>query len=243
MSIRWNEIHGIVFDAVGTLIEPSPSVAVVYAQAAARQGIQVELSDVKVRFHRYFRNDEIDDLRGPLATDEMLERRRWRRIVANVLPDLPDGDRGFEELWQHFGDPESWRLFADVAPTINALEAAGVPVRIASNFDQRLRAVVAGFPELEGRVEPLVISSEVGFRKPHETFYLAACASLRLSPDQVLYVGDDPENDVRGPRRAGLWGLLLDRESRCPDDLPFLPNLHAFTELFLGSGLATIMRS
>lgn len=238
MSICWTGIHGIVFDAVGTLIEPSPSVAEVYAQAASRQGIHVEPRDVKERFHRYFRNDEVDDLRGPLATDEVLERRRWRRIVANVLPDLPDRDRGFHELWEHFGQPDSWRLFPDVAPTIDALEAIGIPVRIASNFDRRLRGVVAGFPELDGRVEPLVISSEIGFRKPHPQFYRAACESLGLPPAQVLYVGDDAENDVRGPHRAGLSGLLLDRESRRPDDLPYLPNLHAFTELFLGSGLA-----
>ena len=238
MSIRWNEIQGIVFDAVGTLIEPSPSVAMVYAQAAARQGIDVELHDVKDRFHRYFRNDEIDDLRGPLATDEILERRRWRRIVSNVLPDLPDADRGFEELWEHFGSPSSWRLFDDVANAMELLEGAGFPIRIASNFDRRLRGVVAGLPQLDGRVHPLVISSEVGYRKPHPRFYEASCESLGLPPSRVLYIGDDAENDVRGPRRAGLAGLLLDRDSRHPDDIPYVPNLHVLIDYLIGSGVA-----
>lgn len=237
MSIRWNQIQGIVFDAVGTLIEPSPSVALAYVQAAARQGVVVETHVVKERFHHYFRNDEVDDLNGPMATDEVLERRRWRRIVGNVLPDLPNPDRGFEELWDHFSHPQSWRVFSDVAPALDMLEAAGFPMLIASNFDRRLRAVLAGHPEFEGRVEPLLISSEVGFRKPHPNFYEAACDALSLSPSCVLYVGDDPENDVRGPRRAGLSGLLLDRDSRRPDDLPFLPDLHVLLDNLLISGV------
>jgi putative hydrolase of the HAD superfamily len=182
---------------------------------------------VKARFHRYFRDDEVDEMRGPLETDEASEFRRWRRIVANVLPEVPDPDRAFAELWDHFGRPEAWRCFPDVAPAIAAMAAREVPVRIASNFDGRLRAVVGGLPELSPCDGALVISSEVGFRKPHPAFYRAACESLGLPPGRVLCVGDDPENDVDGPRRAGLRALLLDRHGRRPAGTPALPDLAA----------------
>jgi putative hydrolase of the HAD superfamily len=221
----WEEIDGLILDAVGTLIEPEPSVARVYVEAALRQGQVVEVAEVKRRFGRYFRNDEVDEQKGPMVTDESIEYRRWRRIVANVLPDLPDPDRAFGELWDHFGRPEAWRCFPDVGPGLQLLAEAGFPVRIASNFDARLRGVAAGLPDLAGSVETLVISSEVGFRKPHPTFYLKACASLGLPPDRVLCVGDDPENDVLGPERAGLRGVLLDREGRKPPGLLAFPDL------------------
>ena len=87
-----------------------------------------------------------------------------------------------------------------------------------------------GLPELKDRAESLVISSEVGFRKPHPSFFQAACAQLGLPPDKVLCVGDDPENDVRGAIRAGLSALLLDRGARIADDLPHVPNLTALIE-------------
>ncbi len=223
----WGGIEGIVLDAVGTLIDPVPSVAEAYAAAAARQGLVVDVAEVKSRFREHFRNDEVDEQLGPMATDEAIERRRWRRIVANVLPDLPDLDRGFAELWDHFGRPEAWRCFPDVGPGLEALRGRGIPVRVASNFDGRLRAVAAGLPELAGVVDTLVISSEVGHRKPHPAFYAAACASLDLASDRVLCVGDDPENDVLGAERAGLRGVLLDRDGRRPADLDWLPDLHA----------------
>ena len=220
-----DEIEGLILDAVGTLIEPSPSVALVYAEAAWRQGFDLDPAEVKRRFHRSFRDDEVDEQRGPLATDEATEHRRWRRIVADVLPDLPDPERAFAELWYHFARPSSWRAFGDAGPAIAALRRAGLRLVIASNFDGRLRAVVAGLPELAGAGEGLVISSEVGVRKPHPDFYRAACARLGLPPDRVLCVGDDPENDVRGPERAGLRGLLVDRDGRRPADVASVPDL------------------
>jgi putative hydrolase of the HAD superfamily len=230
----WTDIEGIILDAVGTLIDPVPPVAEVYAAAALRQGVKVDVLEVKARFRLHFRNDEVDELRGPMVTDEAIEYRRWRRIVDAVLPELPDKDRGFAELWDHFGRPDAWKCYPDVGPGLEALRSLGLRVRIASNFDGRLRAVARGLPELDGSVDELVISSEVGYRKPHATFYHAACASLGLEPGRVLCVGDDPENDVRGPQRAGLFGLLLDREGRCPADLDALPDLGALAAALRG---------
>lgn len=221
----WDGVDGIILDAVGTIIDPDPSVAEVYAAAARRQGLVVDVREIKARFHRYFRDDEVDDQLGPMATDEGIESRRWRRIVGNVLPGLPDPDRAFDELWDHFGRPSAWRCFADVAPGLRALRVAGYPVRIASNFDGRLRRVVHGLPDLACFADILIISSEVGYRKPHPNFYRAACASLGLPPARVLCVGDDPENDVLGPERAGLRGALLDRDGRAPVGLASFPDL------------------
>lgn len=224
----WDEIAGVVLDAVGTLIEPCPTVADVYLSAASRQGVALDRSEVRERFRRHFRNDEIDETRGPMVTDETIEYRRWRRIVRAVLPELPDPERAFDELWGHFARPDAWRCFADVGPAIGALMGAGLSIRIASNFDGRLRGVVAGLSDLAGLQDSLVISSEVGHRKPHPAFYRVVCESAGLIPSQVLFVGDDLENDVLGPGRAGLRAALLDRDGRGDaDGFPDLASLVA----------------
>ncbi len=230
-----NEIEGLILDAVGTLIEPSPPVPIVYAEAARRQGLDLDAAEVKRRFERSFRVDESDERRGPLATDEATEHRRWRRIVAEVLPDLPDPERAFAELWDHFGSASAWRTFGDVGPAIVALREAGLGLVIASNFDGRLRAVVRGLPELAAQEPVLVISSEVGLRKPHPDFYRAACARLGLPPARVLCVGDDPENDVLGPGRAGLRAILLDRKGRRPEGIACVSGLDVLVREVLGA--------
>jgi putative hydrolase of the HAD superfamily len=230
-----NPIEGLLIDAVGTLLTPAPGVAEVYAEAARRQGVELDRATVKARFARQFGADEVDELRGPLATDEPTEHRRWRRIVASVLPEVADPDRAFEELWDHFGRPEAWRMFDDVAPALAAVREGGRPMRIASNFDARLRGVLRGLPALAPWADSAVISSEVGYRKPHPAFFHRACAALDLPPERVLFVGDDPENDERGPRRAGLRAALIDREGSRPRDGSTWSDLAELVAEVLGS--------
>jgi len=226
----WREAEGFVLDAVGTLIRPEPSVAEAYAMAAARQGVTVAMETARQRFQSYFASDEIHSDNGLLSTDEQTEQRRWRTIVQGVLPEIPDLDRAFSELWDHFGKPESWRLFPDVAPALRGLAAMGVRVCIGSNFDSRLRKVVAGLKELASFSDRLVISSEVGFKKPHPSFFVSACRQLELAPGRVACVGDDLSNDVEGAIRAGLWGVLLNRSGRGAGGYPQVTSLMALVQ-------------
>ncbi len=54
---------------------------------------------------------------------------------------------------------------------------------------------------------------EHGVAKPHASIFHAACQRLGLRPDEVLHVGDDPELDVLGARRAGLRCAWVNREA------------------------------
>jgi putative hydrolase of the HAD superfamily len=90
---------------------------------------------------------------------------------------------------------------------------------------------VQGIPELDLYVDSLIVSSEVGYRKPHSEFFHAACSRLGLAAHQVLCVGDDRENDVRGAIQAGLSGILIDRAGNRPADLPHVPVLTALVEM------------
>ncbi len=222
-------VQGIIFDAVGTLIEPEPPVLIAYLNAARRQNIQLDPHTVRDRYRAAFHRQENQDFRGPLATDEATERRRWRRIVAEALPEIPDLNLAFDELWIHFGKPESWRLYDDVPDALNRLANAGIPFCIASNFDARLRSVVEGLPALARFAPSLNISTEVGRRKPHRALYEAARSSLGIdSAEAVLCVGDDPENDLMGPLRAGYQALLIDRRGHHPE---FSPSTNSLTAL------------
>lgn len=209
--VEFRDVKAVLCDAVGTLIEAEPSVASAYTATAARQGVALDLAVVRARFRAAFAADEARALAGTLTTDERAERTRWRNLVAEVMPELPDLDRAFEELWLHFGRTESWFPFGDVAPALRSLQAQGLTVRIASNFDTRLRPVLAGMPALAPWASELVISSEVGWRKPAAGFFRAACAQLGLPPSSVLHVGDHPVNDITGARRAGLLAALIGR--------------------------------
>jgi putative hydrolase of the HAD superfamily len=209
--IRW-----IVFDAVGTLIEPHPSVAAAYHAIGSRYGSRLNQDEVRRRFRAAFSRSEVEDAaaingEGDLyATSEARERQRWERIVAEVFDDVAELGRCFQDLWDHFADPASWRCFEDVAPALARLADQGAQFAIASNFDSRLHAVCDGLPDVAG-IRTRVVSSEVGYRKPGAGFFSALLSRLGCGPGELLVVGDDWENDIRGSLDAGMRAVYLDR--------------------------------
>jgi len=55
--------------------------------------------------------------------------------------------------------------------------------------------------------------------KKDEKFYLSICKKLKLSPNQILMVGDNPSKDILEARKAGLKTLriLLGKHSKLKD--------------------------
>jgi putative hydrolase of the HAD superfamily len=209
-------VRAVFFDAVGTLIHPEPPAALVYAQVASRFGSVRTAAEIGPRFRAAFARQEARDAARGWRVDEAHERQRWREIVAEVLDDATDPDGCFETLWEHFSRPESWRCPPEAAATLAALAQRGYLLGLASNYDSRLHRVVAGRPELAA-IEPVVISSEVGWRKPAGEFYAAVRQAAGLKIKEILYVGDNVANDYEGARAAGLWAILFDPAVRYND--------------------------
>jgi putative hydrolase of the HAD superfamily len=208
-KLRW-----IAFDAVGTLIEPVPSAADAYYEVARRHGSRLSRDEISRRFQRTFRETERGKHASPgesrLATSESIEKERWRAIVSAVIDDVSNVDLCFDELFDHFARPESWKCFSDVKTTLDRLRRMGLNVAIASNFDGRLHGVCDGLDVLRD-FACRVISAEVGFRKPSPRFFEALLSVAGCRPEELLMVGDDDENDCAGARRVGIDAVLVDR--------------------------------
>jgi putative hydrolase of the HAD superfamily len=198
---------------VGTLIHPDPPAGDAYALVGRRFGSRLESAEVQRRFTAAFRAEEQFDLTHDLRTSEAREVERWRRIVAAVLDDVADAEGCFRALHSHFARPAAWRCEAGAAEVLQALRGAGYQVGLASNFDHRLRGLAGARPELAG-VGHIVISSEVGWKKPSPRFFARLSERTGLAPREVLIVGDDVDNDVVGARAAAMLALLFDPADR-----------------------------
>lgn len=231
MSGSAKRFRCIALDAVGTLIYAEPSVAAAYALHGQRFGSRLPADEVRRRFAEAFRRaDEsaVEKFGEPGRTNEEFEREFWRQVVQDVLPDVTEPSACFESLFEHFGQPKSWRCFDDVAETLQELSQRGYRVLIASNFDARLNRVCDGLAELRD-VGCRVISSLVGYRKTHRGFYSAVVEAAECEPSEVLMVGDDLVNDVESARAAGIAAVHLRRDAdhselrRLTDLLGMLP--------------------
>ena len=61
------------------------------------------------------------------------------------------------------------------------------------------------FPAI--KFEPLIVSSDVVFKKPHPKIYQLMLKKLNILPQLVYFVGDNIEYDVIGPTTAGMFAF------------------------------------
>ena len=207
-------VDAVLFDAVGTLIEPNPPVAEAYEAAGRRHGSALSREEVLRRFRAAFaRQERLDETEFRGRTDEPRERRRWQAIVGEVFDDVADAAGLFDDLWRHFAECAHWRLCPGAADCWRELSARGLTLGIASNFDARLEAICQGLAPLD-QCRRLFISSRLGLRKPNPRFFTAIAKRLDLPPERIVLAGDDLDNDYFAAQAAGWQSVLIDPRGR-----------------------------
>ncbi len=79
----------------------------------------------------------------------------------------------------------------------------------------------------------IVLSEELGIRKPDRRIFTHAAAEIGRDPDECLHVGDNYEADVVGSRAAGLKSCWFNRDRVQPPQSGIKPDIeiHELSEL------------
>jgi len=211
------QIKAVTFDVGGTLIEPWPSVGHVYAEVAMRHGVKTfSAEQLNARFKAAWR----------ARKNFGHSRDEWASLVDEVFAEtIPNPSRAefFAELYERFAQPEVWRIFEDVVPTLEALASRDIKLAVISNWDERLRGLLHRL-KLDRYFEAFAISCEVGFSKPSPVIFEHAAAKLGLPANSILHIGDSFEMDIAGALAAGLHAWQIRRTQERPAN-PHLPSL------------------
>lgn len=148
------------------------------------------------------------------------------RLLRRVLDAWPSIDAGHAALLEWFAATYGPSFPHDplVVPMLTAFNRASVPWGIVTNGSPKQRETIAatGLAELTGCV---LISEEVGSRKPGATIFMKAVQRLGLDVSRdVLFVGDNPIADIQGAQEAGLSTAWLRRQRPWTD--PFFEPDH-----------------
>lgn len=55
----------------------------------------------------------------------------------------------------------------------------------------------------------VIVSEEVGYRKPQKEIFRLACEHLKTSAEEVIFVGDNPEADIDGANNFGMYTIYI----------------------------------
>jgi len=64
--------------------------------------------------------------------------------------------------------------------------------------------------KLAGYFEAIVISGEVGWRKPHPAIFQTALKLLEVGPQETIFVGDSIRRDIVPAKKLGMRAILID---------------------------------
>ncbi len=67
--------------------------------------------------------------------------------------------------------------------------------------------------ELYKYFEYIVVSSDIGYMKPHPTIFKKALLNLKLNKNNAVYVGDTYKQDIIGAKNVGMKAIWLNNQN------------------------------
>lgn len=148
-----------------------------------------------------------------LEVGKITEKEFWEGFIkdAGATGELPSGSLLQREFKKRFTPDE------EVLHISQRLKEKGLKIAIISNTNVP-HAEVMRASHLFDEFETVILSNEVGFRKPEKGIYELAIEKLAVAPDEAFFVDDLPEN-VEGARKAGMHGILFINEEQLVNEI------------------------
>ncbi|MCX7173342.1 MAG: HAD family hydrolase [Proteobacteria bacterium] len=207
-------IKGILFDLYGTLIdiETDESMEEIYrgiAHYLTYHGVYLHRGRVQHSYYQIMKQQkeasgeeypEIDvkAIWNAFLKQEGIQAAEQRAHLAKVLAHLYRGISrkrlqlypGVEAVLDELRKRYALGLVSDAQPCFALPE---------------IRAV-----GLDGYFDPVVISAPLGYRKPDRRIFEKALEHMKLTPAEVIYIGNDMFRDIHGARQLGIKTIFID---------------------------------
>ncbi|MEZ4592202.1 MAG: HAD family hydrolase [Chloroflexota bacterium] len=101
--------------------------------------------------------------------------------------------------------------FDDTLPVLDQLKSSGYKIGLITNAMQPMwmRDIELRAYGILDYLDVRLTSGDVGFMKPHPFIYWRALELLDVRPEESVFVGDRPANDIAGANEAGLTSVLI----------------------------------
>jgi putative hydrolase of the HAD superfamily len=202
--------HAILFDLDNTLIDRPRSLsrlsARLYEHFAPDLG-PLTLADLDAAVQRA-------DGGGYRPKDEAFAELR------DTLPWLrrPDVETIHEVWYTHY--PQSAVPLPGMYEMLDQIDALSIPMGIITNGGSFVQNAKVDLLDLRRRMAVVVVSDDVGVRKPDPAIFELALDRANVAPAHAWFVGDHPINDILGAANAGLTPVWMRGSHDWPSDAP-----------------------
>lgn len=213
--------RAVLFDLDDTLHDRAASIPTFVVAQACRL-LEMQLPDA-VRFAERF--VELEE-RGQVWKD---------RVYRELGREFPQARHADERLLDDYlrSFPKACRLRQGAAELLRQLRDRTVKLGIVTNGRSDMQLAVVGALGLGDLVDAVVVSEDVGLRKPDPRIFHGALAQIGVEAQSSVFVGDDLRSDVAGALSAGFKHVYwFDAAAVAEGDVPFgATRVASFAEL------------
>jgi HAD superfamily hydrolase (TIGR01662 family) len=210
-------LNVLFFDLGNTLMYFDTSLDVVSARA--NQALYRKLAEfgINVSESEFLRTFTEFTLQSNKERNETCVEQTTEQTVTQMLAYLGTHTYSRNQIKQAVGAlfseyQEHWRLGDDTLKTLKTLQKRGFHLGIISNASDRDDVrVLMKKGSLEPYFEHVIVSAEVGFRKPHPEIFQKGLKTFRSTPDRCLMIGDTLSADVVGANLVGMTSIWINR--------------------------------
>jgi HAD superfamily hydrolase (TIGR01662 family) len=210
-----NNIEAILFDVGGPLRDSMPASETARLDAVGRILQRLDVPASPQEFARLL-TERFDAYMNWVreTSSELDEAGLWTRWL---LPDLPHAQieplaMELTRLWRQATGTR--KVFPETREAILELFRRGYHLGIVSNTITRAETPkLLQALEIAGCFETIILSCELGFRKPDPAILLEAAHRIGVSPANCAYVGDRVLRDLACARSAGFAAAIIRRGS------------------------------
>jgi len=211
-------VKGVFFDLYGTLFlfgdmkKAWADWLSLFHSHLQNFGLSLTLSEFSIECDQFLAKDE------PLIEDKNLTlfEKRIRELTISQKINIPKSNikkiaNLIVDKWQ-----EQVQLDPETIPVLKQLKGNN-KVGLISNFDHppHIHRYLSKY-KMKSFFDTIIISGEVGVKKPDPKIFEPALAETNLNSDEIIYIGDTDE-DIEAAKAANVRPILIKREGKGTD--------------------------
>lgn len=215
------KLEAVLFDLVGTLVEESSNILNVEEgyydiqvkaihSSLEKDGISTDWSAFK-NYYEKVRVKQKERSKQTLIEYDMCKRVSDTLHFFNYT--VPHSSEIIQRAVDAYALPfiNSLRIYQSTYDLLKTLTAKYM-LGLVSNFaySPGVHLVLDRFA-LKPFFTTLVISGEIGWKKPSHRIFKMALSQLSVEPKKAIFVGDDYEADIKGSKNAGMKSVWINR--------------------------------
>jgi putative hydrolase of the HAD superfamily len=201
-------VKAVLFDLYGTLVDVTidtrpPRIWRRLATDLGASGISLPADELCARYHDQVAHDTREH-----GEPFVLNKKFFHDLLRNGDEPDPQFVAAFARRFRRL-TTRRIRVRPYALPLFAALRRSGCKIGLVSNTDAKLTDHDLEVLKLRHEFDALVLSSQVGVKKPDPRIFTIAIRRLGVKAREAVHIGDDYNADVLGALGARLRPLLL----------------------------------